>query len=193
MNILLVYAHPEGESFNKAIREAFLRGIKTAGHKINIIDLYKDKFNPVLSESELKGGQEPDVKKYQHAITKADWMVFIYPVWWFRAPAILEGWFDRVLTVHFAFRYKKICGNFGIPVGMLPCKKALVINTYGSPGWVIEWICANIPWRRLKQGVLKICGVKTLIHFPCYASAFVSDKKREKWLSKIERIVATLA
>jgi NAD(P)H dehydrogenase (quinone) len=30
-------------------------------------------------------------------------MVFVYPVWWADCPAKLKGWFDRVLTVGFAY------------------------------------------------------------------------------------------
>ena len=132
------------------------------------------------------------MQHHQEAIRKADWMVFIYPVWWFRAPAILEGWFDRVFSAGFAFKYKTIIGNLGIPAGLLPCKKALVINTYGSPGWAIRWLYGNSPWNHIKRELLKFCGVKTVRHFPCYGVPTASEKKREQWLGKIEKIAAKL-
>ena len=132
MNILVIFAHPNKKSLSYALMQAFSRGAKKAKHKVQVIDLYKDRFNPVLSANELKGNLSPQVKRYQAMIEKADWMVFIFPVWWFGVPSILEGWFDRVFTVHFAFKFKPLTKTIGIPIGLLPCKKAVVIETYGS-------------------------------------------------------------
>ena len=39
-------------------------------------------------------------------------------------PAILEGWIDKVLAPPWAFRFKKLFGNYGYPIGNLKGKKA---------------------------------------------------------------------
>jgi NAD(P)H dehydrogenase (quinone) len=46
-----------------------------------------------------------DVRAEQEKIERADAMAFIYPVWWSDCPAVLKGWFDRVLTYGYAYYY----------------------------------------------------------------------------------------
>lgn len=49
MKVLIVYGHPNPNSFNHAILEEFSKGLTDAGHKYDVIDLYASKFNPVFS------------------------------------------------------------------------------------------------------------------------------------------------
>ena len=44
-----------------------------------------------------------DVQEQQRKILAAQALAFISPVWFVGYPAILKGWFDRVLTLGFAF------------------------------------------------------------------------------------------
>ena len=41
MNVLIVYSHPNPESFTSALRESFARGLSEGGHESQVIDLYK--------------------------------------------------------------------------------------------------------------------------------------------------------
>jgi len=50
MKVLIIYAHPNPMSFTKAILDNFVRGIREAGHRYEIVDLYKTKFNPVFQD-----------------------------------------------------------------------------------------------------------------------------------------------
>ena len=80
-----------------------MSGAETGNHTVKVIDLYKEEFDPVsFGDNKIA----PDVEKHQTLIKDAHCLVFIYPIWWFRAPAILEGWIDRVFTLGFAFKFK---------------------------------------------------------------------------------------
>ncbi|MBU0578055.1 NAD(P)H-dependent oxidoreductase [Patescibacteria group bacterium] len=188
MKVLIIYAHPREDSFNHAVKESFESGLKFAGHEYEVIDLYKEEFNPVITESELKGEIGEQVKGYQEKIKQSDYLAFIYPTWWFRCPPILEGWFDKVFTSGFAFKYIPFIGSFKRPIGLLPVKKAVVIETYGGPGWFYKLFRCTIPWKRLKLGVLKFCGIKKLIHYPLYYAPFTTDKKRKHFLDKVRKL-----
>jgi len=37
---------------------------------------------------------DPKISWMQEQITWADELVFVYPIWWYDAPAILKNWFD---------------------------------------------------------------------------------------------------
>lgn len=195
MNIVVIYAHAKEHSTSSALLTAFSSGCRTAKHKLHVIDLYKENFDPLLKEEQLKQGYRPagQVKRYQELVKKADWLVFIYPIWWFGPPAILKGWFDRVFTSGFAFRYKKITRTIGKPIGLLPVKKAVVIDTYGAPGWATKLLFFNMPWQAVKRGILKLCGIKKFIHYPCYSAPYASTKKRHKWNRDVERIAEKLS
>ena len=47
MNVTIIYTHPFNKSFNYSILEKVKNTLNNK-HTINIIDLYKDNFNPVL-------------------------------------------------------------------------------------------------------------------------------------------------
>ncbi|MBU0706024.1 NAD(P)H-dependent oxidoreductase [Patescibacteria group bacterium] len=182
MKALVIYAHPSIESFNHALLEAFLKGLKKAGHEYELIDLYRDGFNPVLAEVSSHAELGDDVKVYQEKIKAADCLAFIFPIFWFRAPAMLEGFIDRVFSAGFAFKYVK-----SVPHGLLKGKKAVVIETYGGPGWYYNLIMSRIPWRRFKS-VLTFCGIKITDHQPCYNVPFTTGKVRQKYLEKTRRV-----
>ena len=182
MKVLIIYAHPTTTSFNHALLEAFLKGLKKTGHDYQLADLYRDGFNPVLSADEMKGKLDEDVKAYQEKVAWADCLVFIYPTFWFRAPAMLEGFIDRVFSAGFAFKYVK-----SRPVGLLKGKKAIVIETYGGPMWYYNFLMSRIPWRRFRA-VLTFCGIGIHTHQPCYNVPFAKDGIRRRYLNQARKI-----
>ena len=131
--IFIVYAHNDDASFNAAIKKTFIETAKENGHEVDCVDLYKEKFNPVFA------GEEPDetVLNHRKRIEKCDVIALIAPIWNFRMPAILEGWIDKVLAPPWAFKFKKLVGNYGYPQGNLKGKKAIIFCTYGSPRFAV--------------------------------------------------------
>ena len=77
------------------------------GNKVDCVDLYKEKFNPIFA------GEEPDstVLDHRKRIEKSDVIVLVAPIWNFRMPAMVEGWIDKVLSPPWAFSFKKLFGN----------------------------------------------------------------------------------
>ena len=150
--IFIVYGHYNDQSFNAAIKNIFIKTSEEKGNKIDCVDLYKEKFNPVFS------GEKPDsvVIDHQKRIEQSDVIVLIAPIWNFRMPAIVEGWIDKILAPPWAFKFKKIFGNYGYPVGNLKGKKAVVFCTYGSPQFAIRTFFLNMPTKRLRRGVFNM-------------------------------------
>ncbi len=113
MHVYILFAHPSKASFSHKVLEAFTRGLKDAGHSYVIGDLYQMGFNCELDAAQYKretgtdyeAPVPPDVRAEQDKINKADALAFIYPVWWSDCPAKLKGWFDRVLTLGYAYFY----------------------------------------------------------------------------------------
>ena len=51
--IFLLYGHYNEKSFNAAIRDTFIKTVEANGHSVDCVDLYKEKFNPVLQVNKL--------------------------------------------------------------------------------------------------------------------------------------------
>ena len=181
--IFLIFGHYNQNSFNAAIRVTFKKTAEEKGHSVDIVDLYKDKFNPVFA------GEKPDdeVLDHRRRIEDCDTIVLIAPIWNFRMPAIVEGWIDKVLSPPWAYTFKKLVGNYGYPIGNLKNKKAIIFCTYGSPRLAITTFFLNLPIRRLKRGVFHMCAIYNIVYRRYFAVPFVSDAKRQKFLEDVKK------
>lgn len=131
MNVFVVYCHPSNNSFTYQVKESFINGLKDAGHEYVVSDLYAMGFDPVMSEGEYlreafyneEADVPVDVIEEQEKINGCDQIVFIYPDFWTASPAMLEGWFQRILTYGFAY---------GSNPGMKVLEKATFLITMGG-------------------------------------------------------------
>lgn len=155
MKILWVFAHPERRSLNGSLMDEGLEQLTELGHDYRVSDLYAMDFKPVVDAADFRGvggagcdrlfvgdAQErayqeqrlgADVRGEQEKIEWADVLVFHFPLWWFGPPAILKGWFDRVLVQGFAFGLKDERGRtrrYGD--GGLVGKRALIVTSVGA-------------------------------------------------------------
>jgi putative NADPH-quinone reductase len=136
MRVLLLYAHPLPESFNAAIHAAALEGLRAAGHEVDDCDLYAEGFQPVLTPEERRGYHEipanrGPVEGYVRRLERAEALVLTFPTWCFGPPAILKGFYDRVLLPGVSFRLEE-----GIAKPNLTnIRRIAGIVTYGRPRW----------------------------------------------------------
>jgi len=113
MHVYILFAHPSHKSFTWEVLDAFVRGLRDAGHSFEVGDLYEMNFQTDMDlvQYEREIDLDPDapvpedVRLEQAKIDKADALVFVYPVWWSDCPAKLKGWFDRVLAYGYAYFY----------------------------------------------------------------------------------------
>lgn len=154
MKILWVFAHPEPRSLNASLMADGLRHLDVLGHETRVSDLYAMGWNPVLDAADVRpregrgdrllvgaeqerahaaGELSEDIAAEQAKIAWADALVLQFPLWWFGPPAILKGWFDRVLVQGFAFGVRDGQGctrRYGD--GGLAGRRALVVTSVGA-------------------------------------------------------------
>lgn len=190
---LILYAHPDPTSFNHAVLKQVESVLEKRKIPYQTIDLYAIHYNPVLTLDELKGKNSEETLAFQKMITGSTNIIFIFPVWWFRAPAILEGFCDKVFSVGFAYRFKKIIGVYGIPVALLKDKKVTTFMSHGAPALPVKLLYVNAVKYRFLLGFLSFSFslFKCRIH-QFWAVPFVSQQKRIKYLHKTERIINSL-
>lgn len=158
MKNLIVYVNPDKKSFTHEIKEYVKSFVEDKGHEVEVRDLYKQKFNPILSLEELEMEGEkvlPDVKKEQEFLDWADTIIFIYPIWW-EIPAMMKGYFDRVFSYGYAY-----CLEDDQPKGLLPKKRVLKYNPMGTPRSIYEKNGLRQAYEKaIDRGIIESSGLK---------------------------------
>lgn len=194
MKTVIVYAHPWDKSYNFFILQSLVEGLGQSGHDIDLIDLYKEGFNPVLGKEELSlysQGKfaDPRIGEYQKRLEQAEHLFFVFPVWWYDVPAILKGFLDRVLLKNWAYEYSPA----GLPKGKLAfIKNATVITTMKSPGWYYRLMYGNSIKNSFIKGTLKFCGIKKIKWIKIGNIENIGSQKRISQLEKIKGYATAL-
>lgn len=198
MKLLVVYCHPNPESFNAAICATALNALRAAGHEVKLIDLYAENFNPVFSRREretyLTHTQEnvAGVADHVSALQNCEGLIVIYPTWYYGPPAMLKGWLERVYLPGVAFglsgtRHKPIAGklnNIRLFVG---------ITTSGSPWWWLKMVGdpgKSLFMKGLRPLYARMC--KTL-WLQLFSMNYVTEAERKAFLAKVERKLSGIA
>jgi NAD(P)H dehydrogenase (quinone) len=168
MNVLVVLAHPNPESLNGEFFRRSIAGLKQNPEVqgIRSVDLYGEDFDPRLRFGKDKKRRDlhkdPEIRDYQEKILWADHMVFIYPIWWGRPPAILLGFFDRLMSSQFAY-LDQAASPF--PQGLLKGKSVTCISTAKGPD-IYDLIWLRRSHKRLMEVALfHFVGIKKVKFF----------------------------
>jgi putative NADPH-quinone reductase len=184
--ILLILAHSDEMGFCGRLFEAYKKGAERSGAELKTLKLGELHFDPILHRGYRETQElESDLKKAQELILWANHLVFIFPTWWSSFPAILKGFVDRVILPGFAFRFKE---GASIPEKLLTGKTAHIITTMDAPAFVYRWYFGAPGVHILKKGVLQFCGISPVHTTLIGRVRFMSDKKKEKVISKIEKL-----
>ena len=98
-------------------------------------------------------------------VEAAQALVFVFPVWWWSVPAVLKGWFDRVLRVNWACgcwprqqiarrvlttAAQRLCcaSSFAMACGAFAAR--------GTPGWTSCMTCTVTPCRSCGLDICKM-------------------------------------
>ena len=88
---------------------------------------------------------------------------------------------------------KKIVGNWGYPVaGAMRGRKAIMSMSYGGNWFSIQTWFQNIPFRRIKAGVLKLGGMKTIYDRHYEVLPGMSKEKFTKHMERVRKLVKKL-
>jgi len=201
MNVLLVLAHPERRSFNGALFDTAVKALARGGHEIVTSDLYRMGFNPVSDRHNFRTVKDSEYLKLQaeemyatanvgfveeleveiRKLESCDLLVLQFPLWWFALPAILKGWFDRVLVMGRTYGQGALYEK-----GKFRGKRALLCLTTGGPedAYLMAGLHGDIHaiLRPIQRGVLEFVGFDVLAPQIHFGAARVNAEQREKWL-----------
>ncbi|MGG1450594.1 NAD(P)H-dependent oxidoreductase [Bacillus licheniformis] len=189
MQTAVIYAHPNSNSFNGAILNQVIKALEDGKHFYDVIDLYRDRFDPVLLFDEKKRRSDmkhdPETAEYRRIVKNADHLIFIYPLWWGGMPAIMKGFIDRVFAAGEAYTYQ---GK--LPKGLLKARTASVYYTADAPSWYLRFWRRDADWVTVKDVMLKFCGVRRVKRLLFAGVKDSSEEKRTQWLDRVYRSIA---
>lgn len=184
--ILIIQGHPDSESYNTALAEAYKKGAKAAGAEIKEILIRDLNFNPNLEFGYRKRTElEPDLLAAWEKIKWADHLVWIYPVWWGSLPAIMKGFIDRLFLPGFAFKKRE---NSPWWDKLLTGKSARIISTLDQPAWYYWLINKQPSYFAMKKLTLNFVGISPVKATTIGPIRLSKDDYRQKWLDKVERL-----
>ena len=204
MNILIVHAHPEPQSFCTAMKDLAVATLGCAGHSVQVSDLYAMNWNPVASAADFPQRSNPDYLVYaleQRQAVKAgaiaadiaaeldkllwaDLLILNFPLFWCSVPAMLKGWIDRVLVSGVCYGGLRFYDRGG-----LAGKRALLSFTLGGQAHMFaDEAAVHGDWepmlRPLQRGTLAYVGMSVLPPFSACHVPYISQEAREEILHR---------
>jgi putative NADPH-quinone reductase len=194
MRILYIYCHPLPESFHAGIRAKALAALAAAGHQVDLLDLYAEKFDPVLSEEGRRhyhdtARNQAGLESYIARLNAAEVLVVQFPTWCFGMPAMLKGFLDRMIMPGVAF-------DISDPAKVKPTlghiKRIIGIVTYGRPRHIALWM--GDPPRKIVRRYLRwFTGGKARTDYHAlYHLNVATEARRLAFMDSVARALQTL-
>lgn len=209
---LIVHAHSQRDSFVAAMKDAIADELAGQGFAVDISDLYAKGFNPVASERDFgerenadrliypleqrygykTGTIAPDILEEIELLLRADLVVLTFPLYWFSVPAIMKGWFDRVLLSGLCYGGKRIYANGG-----MAGKRAFAAFSMGArsdmvgPNGIHGELAMGM-MRHLFQGTLGYVGMKVHEPFVAHYVPYVGKEAMVDMLDDLRSVTANL-
>lgn len=188
MNHLIIYCNPDDKSFSNDIKEFVVGYSINKGHKVEVRDLYRINFNPILGLEELealeRGEVFSDVKREQEYLEWADLITFTYPIWW-AIPAMMKGYFDRVFQYDYAYTYTE-----NGPKGLLSNKKVFRFNPMGTPRKTYEENGLRKAYEKaIDEGIIESTGMRVVKSKLFGSSPRDNSELKNSYLKEIEVII----
>lgn len=191
MRVLYIYCHPVAESFHGAIRERALGALARAGHDVDLLDLYAEEFDPVMSAEGRRTYHDTSLNRaglegYVRRLHSAEGLVVQFPVWSFGPPAMLKGFVDRMFMPGVGFDIS----DPGRVKRLLNFRRLAGITTYGRP-WS-RALAVGDPPKRWVTRYLRLMGrgwVRTDYH-ALYHMNVADMARRRGFLDRIDHAMA---
>ena len=184
MNKLLITANPSSQWFTHKIADTLAKLSTDKWDNIEILNLYTTPLRQdfLSYENKKEQAKDPITSKIQEKIIWADELVFIFPIWWGDAPAIMKNFLDCNFSAGFAFKYVE----WWKAIWLLHGKSARIIATSGAPSFFYKILLhIQLLW---KMNRINYCGIKQK-SFTVFGNIDRSKTDRNAYLKKIKDLI----
>jgi putative NADPH-quinone reductase len=170
-----------------------ISGLDVGGHEYKVIDLDKDRFDPVMREKDLSAfvqasrnpekeieDLDPLIQVYVNKMRWAERIVMIFPIWWMTAPAMTKGFIDKVIFPAIAYDMDK-----GRLVSRLAIRKVTIITTMNTPADIYKDMFNNSIEGSLIKGTFRQIGIEDVRWISLNGVKQATQDQRTEWLKDI--------
>ncbi len=184
--ITILYAHPYPKSFNHAILDTLRSRFDADKRPYTVLDLYADGFNPSFEADSLalysKGqSADPMVKHYQQVLMDSDTIIMIFPIWWSMMPAIVKGFFDKVMLEGTAFTYSE---TGALVPDKINIDRTVILTTSEAPSAVFASFFTDY----FPRHVLDTVGMRNVEWYNCEGTSHGPAENREAFLATVDSL-----
>jgi NAD(P)H dehydrogenase (quinone) len=189
LRILIVFAHPLETSFVSALHARVVEILRVGQHIIDDLDLYAEKFDPVMSREGLlryvdANSNTCGVEGYVQRLRAAEALVLVFPVWFDGLPAIMQGYFQRVFLPGVAVRIDQD-GLFHPNLHHI--KRMAAVCAYGEGRRDVS-AKGDPPLRFVRDNIGALIDPKGRFEYlALYDMNFTAAHRREAFMARVQR------
>ncbi len=194
MRVLYLYCHPLTDSYHASIRMAAVAALADAGHEVDVCDLYAEGFEPVLTADMRRDYHntalnQRGLENHVRRLHAAEALVVQFPTWCFGMPAMLKGYFDRLIMPGVAF---DLSDPSNVKPMLAHIRTIHGIVTYGRPRHV-AWYMGDPPRKAVTRYLPWFTGrtASTRYH-ALYHMNVASLAKREAFIRRVTKAMGRI-
>lgn len=127
------------------------------------------------------------VKNHQKRILIADEIIFIFPIWWESMPAMMKGFFDKVISKGIVYEQGKgkiFKNNFKY------LKKVKMVTVMSTPNWIYKYIFGSPITKIVFRATFRKMGFNKLKWYNFSKIEKMNLNKRKRILESYGRKIA---
>jgi putative NADPH-quinone reductase len=183
-HIVIIQGHPDRSTphFCHALADAYAAGAEAAGHRVTRIEIAA-LDTPLLRDQKdfEQGGPPSAVQPAVAALTAADHITFVFPLWLGTLPAVAHGFLEQVMRPGTAFSYE----TKGFPTPLLKGRSARLVVTIGMPALIYRWWFGAHGVRGLERSVFGLAGIGPIRRTLIGSVGTISPERRSGWLEQM--------
>ena len=195
MRAVVVVADPDPASFTHVLATEAAAALRGVGHDVRRFDLCAEGFRAAMSAAEKQAYDTPDpvvdpmVAEHVAAVRVAEVLVVVYPTVMSGPPAVLKGWFERVMVPGVAFVFDR---KHRVRPGLRRMRHLVGISTYGDRMWRVR--LHNDVGRRLVTRTLRTStGFRAKTKWlALYRAGSVGDDERDRFRRRVAEAASGL-
>ena len=185
--ILIIDGHPDPDPvrFLHALAAAYAEGAAESGHAVEVLTLANLDIPLLRSAAEWEGGTlPPALAEAQAAISRAQHILILYPLWLGALPALLKAFLEQVLRPGFAIRRD----HAGLSPGLLKGRSVRVVVTMGMPALIYRWFFGAHSLKSLERNILRFCGLGPIRETLIGGVGGLDAAGRQRWLDRLRAL-----
>ena len=176
--ILIINGNPDPSPsrLSAALADAYVHGARRGGHEVRRIDIGALDFPPVLNGEDLDQEAPAVIRDAQEAITWAEHITIIFPLWLGAPPALMKSYFEQICRYGFSFSHDL--------KPLLKGRTARLIITMVLPNFVFRLMFAQ-GVKGFVRSVFWSSGIKPT---RILALGKVMTAAKKPWLAQVEKL-----